>query len=118
MSFTLTPIQSAAGTTLDSPQRHSPIHSSSSNEYVSEDGKVRMLIVERHPFKRVENYFTDCLLYRDSLEADENPHPEELDSDNEANMEPEEDECLLEINPLVTSIRKLGSDTIANVEGE
>ena len=33
-------------------------------------------------------------------------------------MKPEEDECLWEINSLVTSIGKLGSDTTANVEGE
>ena len=40
---------------------------------VDEDGKVRTLIAERHPFKGVENYFTDSLLYQDSLETDENP---------------------------------------------
>jgi len=55
---------------------------------------VRTLIAERHPFKGVENYFTDSLLYQDSLEADENPHQEELDSVKEAYTEPEEDECL------------------------
>jgi len=87
-------------------------------KYVGEDRKVRMLLVERHPFKVVENYFTDSLLYQDSLQADENPYPEELDSSNEADTEPEEDECLREINPLVMSIRKLGSDTTANVDGE
>ena len=43
-----------------------------------------MLIAERHPLKGVENYFTDSLLYQDSLETNENPQPEELDSDNEA----------------------------------
>ena len=61
---------------------------------VSEDEKVRMLIAKRHPFKGVENYFTDSLLYQDSLEADENSYPEELDSGNEADTEPEEDKCL------------------------
>jgi len=79
---------------------------------------VRMLITERHPFKRVENYFIDCLHYQDSLEADENPCPEELDSGNEADTKQEEDKCLWEINSLVTSIGKLGSDTTAKVEGE
>ena len=63
-------------------------------KHVDEDEKVRTLIVERHPFKGVENYFIDSLLYQDSLEADENPYPEELDSGNEADSEPEEDECL------------------------
>jgi len=60
-------------------------------KYAAKDGKVRMLIAERHPFKGVKNYFTDFLLYQDSFEADENPHPEELDSGNKAGTEPEED---------------------------
>ena len=33
-------------------------------------------------------------------------------------MEPEEDEYLWEINPLVTSIDKLDFDTTANIEGK
>jgi len=52
-------------------------------KYVGEDGKVRTLNAERHPFKGVENYFTDSLIYQDSFESDEIPHPEELNSDNE-----------------------------------
>ena len=63
-------------------------------KYVDEDGKVRMLIAKRHPFKEVENYFTDFLLYQDSLKTDKNPHSKEPDSGNEADMEPEEDEFL------------------------
>jgi len=84
-------------------------------KYIDEEGKVRTLIVERHPFKEVENYFTDSLLYQDPLETDENPHPEEPDSGNEADTESEE-ECLWEINPLITSIDKLDFNTTANVE--
>ena len=57
-------------------------------KYIGEDGKVRMLIVERHSFKGVENCFTDSLFYQDSLETDENPHPKEPDSGNEADAEP------------------------------
>ena len=40
----------------------------------------------------VENYFTDSFLYQDSLEMNENPQPEELDSGNEADTEPEAEE--------------------------
>ena len=36
-------------------------------KYAGEDGKVRTWTAERHPFKRVENYFIDSLLYQDSL---------------------------------------------------
>ena len=55
---------------------------------------MRTLVAERHPFKEVENYFTDCLLYQDSLETDENMHPEEHESGNEADTEPKEEEYL------------------------
>jgi len=58
-------------------------------KYVDEDRKVRMLIAERHPFKGVENYFTDSLLYQDFLS-----HPEEPDSINKADTVPEEKEYL------------------------
>jgi len=32
-------------------------------KYVGGDGKVRTLFAKRHPFKGVENYFTEFLLY-------------------------------------------------------
>ena len=71
-------------------------------KYIDGDGKVRTLITERHPFKGVENYFTDSVLYQDSQEMSENPQPEEPNSGNEADVEPEaEEECLWELNPLV-----------------
>ena len=73
-------------------------------KYIDGSEKVRTLIAERHPFKGVENYFTDSLLYQDSLEINENPQPEEPDSGNEADTEPEKEECMWELDPLVTSI--------------
>ena len=88
-------------------------------KYVDGDGKVWTLIAGRHPFKRVENYFTDFLLYQDSLEMNENPQPEEPDSSNEADIESEaEEECLWELNPLITSINKLDVNNPANNMGE
>jgi len=42
-------------------------------KYVDREGKVWTLIAKRHPFKRVENYFTDSLLYQDSPKIDDNP---------------------------------------------
>jgi len=63
-------------------------------KYIDENEKVRMLIAERHPFKEVKNYFTDSLLYQDSIGANENSQPEEHDSGNKADTEPEEEECL------------------------
>jgi len=43
-------------------------------KHVDEDEKVRTLIAERYPFKGVENYFIDSLLYQDSIDTNENPH--------------------------------------------
>jgi len=53
------------------------------------------LIAKRHPFKGVENYFTDSLLYQDSLKTNETLQPEEPNSGNEADTEPEvEEKCM------------------------
>ena len=76
------------------------------------------MITERHPFKGVENYFTDSLLYKDSLKADENLRPKEPNSGNEADVEPEVEEYLWELNPLVTSVSKLDVNNTANDVGE
>jgi len=77
-----------------------------------------MLIAERHPFKGVENYFTNSLLYQDSLKAYENLQLEEPNSGNEINVKPEaEEEYLWELNSLVTSINKLDvNNTVNDVE--
>jgi len=58
-------------------------------KYIDESGKVRTLIAERHPFKGIEYYFTDSLLYQDYLKINEDLQPEEPDSGNEADTEPE-----------------------------
>ena len=76
-------------------------------KYINGSEKVRTLIAKRHPFKGVENYFTDSLLYQDSLKTNENLQPEEPDSSNEADTEPEKEECMWQLDPLVTSIKKL-----------
>ena len=53
------------------------------------------------------------------METDENPHPKELDSGNEADVEPEaEEECLWDLNPLVTSVNKLDVNNTTNNVGE
>jgi len=53
------------------------------------------------------------------LETDENSQPEELDSGNEADVDPEaEEECLWELNPLIMSINKLDVNNTTNDVGE
>ena len=64
-----------------------------------------------------QNYFTDSLLYQDSVETDEIPQPEEPDSGNEADTEPEKEECMWELDPLVTSTNKLDVDSTADDVG-
>ena len=61
-------------------------------KYADKDGKVRTLITKKYPFKEIENYFTDSLLYQDSLKTGENPQPAESDFGNEADVESEEEE--------------------------
>ena len=65
----------------------------------------------------MENYFTDSLLYQDSVETNEIPQPEKPDSGNEAVTEPKKEECMWKLDPLVTSIDKLDVDNTANDVG-
>ena len=41
-------------------------------KYVNDKAMVRMVLAEMQPFKRVENYFTDSLLYRENGKVVEN----------------------------------------------
>ena len=50
-----------------------------------------MVFAEKQPFKGVENYFTDALLYQEANEVAKEPLLEDDDSDNEVDSEPEED---------------------------
>jgi len=43
------------------------------------------------PFKGVENYFNDSLLYQETGKVVKQPLPDDIDNDNEANSELEED---------------------------
>ena len=88
-------------------------------KYTDESGEVKTLIAEKHPFKGVENYFTDSVLYHDSLETTNDPPPDDHDSGNEADTEPNpKEECLWELNPIVMSIDKLDVNNTADIEGE
>ena len=86
-------------------------------KYIDGSGKIQTLIAERYPFKGVENYFTDSLLYQDPEESNEIPQPEEPDSGNEADIEPEKEECLWELEPLVTGTNKPNVDNTTDDVG-
>src|SRR3954463_3097651 len=55
-------------------------------KYVDAQGQVRTLVAEKRPFKGVENYFTDALLYQEAHEV-VTQHKEELELDNEVDWE-------------------------------
>src|SRR5204862_2566945 len=55
-------------------------------KYVDAQGKVHTLVAEQRPFKGVENYFTDALLYQEVHEVVVQ-EKEELELDNKAGRE-------------------------------
>src|SRR3954466_7309662 len=55
-------------------------------KYVDAQGQVRTLVAEQRPFKGVENYFIDALLYQDALEVVAQ-HKEEFELSNDTDRE-------------------------------
>src|SRR4051812_10610261 len=55
-------------------------------KYVDAQGQVRTLVAEQRPFKGVENYFTDALLYQEAHEV-VGQEKEELELGNEIDRE-------------------------------
>src|SRR5436190_19342522 len=55
-------------------------------KYVDAQGQVHTLVAEQRPFKRVENYFTDALLYQEAHEV-VMQEKEELELGNKADRE-------------------------------
>ena len=111
-------VQFAAGMNLYLPQLHHPIHSSLSDEVCWWRWKSENVDCRKESVQRSRELFYWFPPLSDSLEVDEDPHLEEPDSGNKADLKPEKDECLWKINLLVTSIDKLNFDTTVNVEGE
>ena len=52
---------------------------------------VRTIFAEKQPFKGVENYFTEAFLYQEANKIAKKSLPEDINSGNEADSEPEED---------------------------
>ena len=62
---------------------------------MGDDALVQTVFAEVQPFKGVENYFTDSLLYQEDIKPLNQSPPDDLDSGNEVDSESEEDELLL-----------------------
>ena len=61
-------------------------------KYVGDDVVVvRTVFAEVQPFKGVENYFTDSLLYQEDIEPLKQSLPDDLDSGKETDSELKED---------------------------
>ena len=60
-------------------------------KYVEDDVMVRTVFAEKQPFKGVENYFTDALLYQKIGKASKELLPDNDHSSNEADSESEGD---------------------------
>src|SRR5436853_4248264 len=74
-------------------------------KYVDAQGQVRTLVAEQRPFKGVENYFTDALLYQDAHEVvarqkDELMSGSEADVDPDSKSSNEDEECELDLKAL------------------
>ena len=76
---------------MDSRQldRSLPLHQCF--KYVEDDATVRTVFTEKQPFKGVENYFTDALLYQEIGETSKESLSNDDDSGNEADSESEAD---------------------------
>ena len=100
---------------MDSSQFHHPLYSPSSHEVYWR--RWKSLKVDR---RKASVQGGRELLHRlppipGFSGNNENPQSEELDSGNEADVEPEvEEECLWELNSLVTSVNKLNDNNTAN----
>jgi len=60
-------------------------------KYVEDGATVRTVFAEKQPFKGVDNYFTDALLYQEVSETSKESSPDNDDSGNEADSESEGD---------------------------
>jgi len=83
-------IQFIAWAALNSRKLDCSFHSHQCFKYVEDNASVETVFAEKQPFKGVENYFTDALLYQEANEVAKEPLLEDDDSDNEADSESEE----------------------------
>ena len=76
---------------MDPRQLDRSLHSAPVFKYVEDDAIVRTIFVGNQPFKGMENYFTDALLYQKIGETSKESLPDDDDSGNEVDSESEAD---------------------------
>jgi len=71
------------------------------------------------PFKEVENYFTDSLLFQEDIDPLKQSLPDNVDSGNEPDLESEEDApATISIEPIVAYLNDYDCNNSAENEGE
>jgi len=68
---------------MDPCQLDCPLHVVLVLQVPGDDVVVRMVFIEIQPFKGVENYVTDSLLYQEDNKLVKQLLPDDVDSDNE-----------------------------------
>ena len=71
------------------------------------------------PFKEVDNYFTDSLLYQEDIESLKQSLPDNVDSGNETDSESEEDALVtISLEPIVAYLDDFYYNNPAENEGK
>ena len=80
---------------------------------------VRTVFTEVKPFKGVENYFTESLLYEENIELPKQSLPHDIDSGNETDSESEKDTlATISIEPIAAYLNNYDCNNPAENEGE
>jgi len=88
-------------------------------KYVRDNAVVRTVFAKVQPFKGVENYFTDSLLYQEDIEPLKQSLPDDVDSGNEMDSESKEDvPATLSIEPIMAYLNDYDCNDHADNEGE
>ena len=86
---------------------------------VGDDDVVRTVFAKIQPFKGVENYFIDSLLYKESNKGMKKSLPDNIDSGNKADSKSEKDvSATLILEPIVEYLDNLDYNNPAKNEGE
>ena len=92
-----------------------PLYTSASKD----DTIVQTVFAEKQPFKGVENYFTDALLYQEVSETSKDSLPDSDDSGNEADSESEGDTPVTLVSePIIACFNNPQCNTLSEDDDE
>jgi len=88
-------------------------------KYMDNNATVWIVFAENQPFKGVENYFTDALLYQEANKVAKEPLLEDDDKGNEVDSEPDEDTpATFAFKPVVAYLNYLECNNPIEDDGE